>query len=251
MKDIVHEILSHAGELLINKKNNRVSLKADSYDITTLVSEADIEVNNVIINKLKSKYPTYSIFSEETGIIDNNSDKTWFLDPLDGTSNYLRNIPLWGISLGLVDKNDVTFGAIYLPALNQYYYAELGKGAYKNGKQIFVSKRSIDKSLFFGRSIYKNKLQLDLELIKKVGLVKIVDSSSFELSHIASGHGEIYTLKNVPHDVVAGVCLIREAGGKVTDFNGENWNIGSEGIIASNGIVHDDVLKYRDGSLSF
>lgn len=106
------------------------------------------------------------------------------MDPLDGTSNYTRALPLWGISIG-----------------------------------------------------------------KEVGLVKIIDSSSYELTQIACGNAEIYVLVSVPHDVATGTIIIQEAGGRVTDFEGKEWNINSKGIVATNGKIHNKVLSLRDKTI--
>lgn len=245
MKNDIYQIIKEAGNLLLKQKGhpNKVSLKNDNYDLASLVSQADISSEKLIINKLEKLFPQDNIFSEETGLINKNSNKTWYIDPLDGTSNYLRNIPLWGISVGLVESGKPILGVIYIPELEQLYYAENTKGAFLNDQKIHVSSRQIDKALFFGRSYYNKKLNLNTKIGELVGLTKIVDASSYELSQIAAGNAEVYSLVNVPHDVVAGIVLVTEAGGKVTDFEGNDWNPNSKEIIATNGIVHDQILK--------
>jgi myo-inositol-1(or 4)-monophosphatase len=168
---------------------------------------------------------------------------------LDGTSNFTREIPLWGITIALVENGVPTIGAMYFPELNKFFYAELGNGATLNDLPIHVSKRAIIEALFYSRSYYKKQLYLDMKLGKAVGLVKIVDSSAYELSQIASGNAEIYAMVSVPHDVIAGVVLVTEAGGKITDFEGNSWNIKSKGIIVTNGVIHNEVIRLRDKSL--
>ncbi len=252
MKDAVIELLNNAGKLLLEKANsNIVYLKGGDYDFTSIVSEADLASEKLILERLEKLYPDHNIYSEEKGLIEKGSEKIWYVDPLDGTSNYTRGIPLWGISIGLIDSGIPIFGAINLPALNEVVYAEKGGGAFLNGKKITVSKRSLRESLYYGRGYYKGKLGLDTKLGETVGLVKIVDSSCYELAQIAKGNAEIYSLINVPHDVAAGVVIVREAGGKVTDFDGSEWTLNSKGIVATNGIIHEEVLKLRDTHLYY
>lgn len=250
MKEDVIEILEDAGKLLLEKAgNNKVYLKDGNYDFVSLVTEADFASEKLIIERLENIFPDHNIFSEEKGFIEKGSDKTWYIDPLDGTSNFTRGVPLWGISIGLIDSGEPIFGAISIPALKQIAYAEKGSGAFLNGNKISVSRRLIKEALFYGRGYYKNKLCLDTKLGEAVGFTKIVDSSSYEFVQIACGNAEIYSLVNNPHDVTAGVVLVREAGGKVTDFDGSEWTVKSKGAVATNGVIHEEILKLRDTSL--
>ena len=250
MKDIISKILKEDSELIFKMRSqNNVFLKDDSFDLASIVSDADIASESFLIKKIKENFPNDSIYSEEKGLVDNASNRIWYIDPLDGTSNFVREIPIWGITMGLVDDGVPVIGAMYFPEFDKFFFAELGKGATVNDKPIHVSKRVLNESLFYSRSYYKKHLYLDTKIGKEVGLVKIVDSSAFELSQIASGNAEIYAMTNVPHDVVSGIVLVKEAGGKVTDFEGNNWNLESSGIIVTNGVVHKDVVRLIDKSL--
>ena len=162
--------------------------------------------------------------------------------PFIVTSNFIRNIPLFGISIGLVEGGVPVFGILYFPALDKLFLAEKDGGAFMNGKKIHVSDRSIDESLYMAGGLFRGGQQLHSELAQNVGIIKIIDSSSHTLAHIACGDAEIYYLANVPHDVVAGVCIVREAGGMITDGLGGEWNLKSDKILVTNKKIHEDVL---------
>ena len=120
--------------------------------------------------------------------------------------------------------------------------AEKNKGAFANNKKIKVSDRELKKSLYYSGGYFKGKFGLEKSISDKVGVVKVIDASSYEFAQIAMGDAEIYYLTNVPHDVVAGVCIVREAGGKVSDGAGKSWSTNSKEILVTNGKVHKEVL---------
>src|SRR3989339_869301 len=134
-------------------------------------------------------------------------------------------------------------GVLYFPALNLLLKAEKGKGAFANDKKISVSNREINKSLYYSGGKFKGHIQLKKNICEKISLVKIIDASSYEFAQIAMGDAELYVLESIPHDVAAGVIIVQEAGGKVTDYEGSEWNLQSKGIVASNKVIHNEVIK--------
>lgn len=232
-----------AGKVLLKYYGKvKMSSKDEYFNAASLISDADIKSEKIIVDILKEKFPDHNIYGEEGTSINKDSSYTWVIDPLDGTSNFSRNIPLFGISIGLMKDKDPLLGVLYFPKLDLLVYAEKGKGAYCNEEKISVSKRGVSESLFYNAGPYKGKFSLEEEVVSKIGLLKIVDSSVYELAQIAKGEAELYILESVLHDVLAGVVIVREAGGKVTDKQGNLWTPDSKTIVVSNGVIHEDVL---------
>jgi len=248
-KKIAIDAAKKAGKILMAHyaKDLKIELKTDSYDVVSVVTEVDIKSEEKIINILKEKFPDHGIYGEESKGTNMNSDYIWYIDPLDGTSNFTRHIPLFGISIGLVYKGKPIIGVLYFPALNILLSAEEGKGCFVNNKLTKVSSRQLSESLYYAGGKFKGEAQIKSQIYQKCGLVKIIDASSYEFAQIALGDAEIYYLANVPHDVVAGICIVREAGGKITDGQGNPWSIGSKTILATNGLIHEEVVNDLKG----
>jgi len=244
MLPIAIKAAKEAGKILMKHYNkSQIVYKGEHFDAASILTQADIESEKKIVEILKKNFSDHNIFSEEAVQENKGSEYSWYIDPLDGTSNFARNIPLFGISIGLVKNNRAILGVLYFPALGLLLKAEKNKGAFANGKKITVSNRELKKSLYYSGGYYKGKLQLEKTIGDKVGLVKVIDVSSYEFAQIAMGDAELYILTNILHDVVGGVIIVREAGGKVTDYDGLEWNLQSKGIVASNKVIHDDVVK--------
>ena len=223
--------------------NVSVRFKEEGFDVGSVVTDADMESERKIIDILSENFPEHAIYGEETGMRGEEGEYTWYIDPLDGTSNFTRHIPLWGISIGLVKNGEPVLGVLKFPALDILVFAEKGKGCSANGKTGQVSPRPIEKSLYYSGGKFGGKgMQFKKTLAEKSGFVKIIDASSYELAQIAMGEAEIYYLANVPHDVVAGISIVRESGGMVTDGEGNPWRIDSRDILATNGVCHADAL---------
>lgn len=210
------------------------------------VTKADTESEKLITKLIKEKFPGHGIYGEE-GIRSNTSaEYVWFIDPLDGTTNFSRSIPLFGISLGLAYRKEPIIGALYFPELNLLLSAEKEKGAFANEKLINVSDRQLAESLYYISTAETRDGWTFPSLKNKVGWVRAMDVSSFEFASIAMGNSELYTFKKSPHDMVAGAIIIKEAGGRVSDEKGNDWNTDSSFIIASNNIIHNEVLQIID-----
>lgn len=246
--EVATSAAKEAGKILMSHYGNAdVTFKNERFDVGSMVTLADQESETNIVETLKRQFPTHGVCGEEGTSINRTADYVWFIDPLDGTSNFTRNIPLFGVSLGLTHKGEPIVGVLYFPTLNLLVSAAKNKGAYANGKKIQVSGRSLEKSLYYAGGKFNNKNQINNSLLENVGLVKIISASSFEFAQIAMGDAEIYYLVNSPHDVVAGVCIVREAGGRVTDQDGAPWKLDSKMILATNGTVHDQALHLIRG----
>ncbi len=213
-----------------------------------IVTKADLISEKEILKSIKKDFPSHGILSEEAGANKNKSDYLWLVDPLDGTTNFTIHNPLWAVSIGLLYKNKMILGVVYAPFLKELFVAELGKGAYLNGKKIRVSSKVSDKiinTFCHGSRIKDIKKSLRFATYQKLhGLdCRQLGSASIELGYVACGRTESIMIPGAhPWDVAAGTVLVREAGGRVTDFNNEEWQMESEDILASNGKVHKEIL---------
>jgi len=244
MLDIVVDAAKQAGEILMHHYGRvKTEFKVDDKGAASIVTQADLDSEAKIVEILKEHFPSFNIHSEEQVQEDNHSEYTWYIDPLDGTSNFTRNIPLFGVSIGLVKGTTPVLGVLYFPVLNLLVQAEQGQGAFANGQKLTVSKRELKHSLYYSGGYHNGHLQLEPKVAECVGLMKIIDASSYEFAQIAMGDAELYILNSVPHDVVAGIVIVQEAGGQVTDAQGAQWTPSSKTIVASNQVIHTDVLR--------
>lgn len=214
-----------------------------------IVTPADRGAEKIILNILKnSKYP---ILSEESGWVGQSSTSAWIVDPLDGTTNFTIGSPIFAVSIALVKNRQPVLAAVYAPILNTLYSAQIQKGAWKNGKPIRVSKiNKLNKSFVTycygsqGKNIMRT-VAIEKVMRQKALEVRQLGAASVELGLVASGRTDTIIIPGAhPWDVAAGVLLVKEAGGQVTDFKGQDWHFGSTDMLASNGKIHSIVLKY-------
>ncbi|MBU0619475.1 MAG: inositol monophosphatase family protein [Patescibacteria group bacterium] len=243
-----------AGKLALReyKNFNREEIKTKARH--QIVTKVDLASEKIIINEVKKNFPTHQILSEETGRISGTSNYLWIIDPIDGTTNFSMHNPLWAISIAVAKienkKTEIIFGIIYAPFLDELYVAEKGKGAKLNNKKIQISKVK-EKDIFLNAFCHGYKLSD----VKKIALYYYKQrlcgkkcfrfgAGSLELAFVAAGRIESAVIPGANSwDVAAGILLVKEAGGKATDFIGKPWQIDSKNIAASNGFVHKQVLK--------
>src|SRR3989338_3197958 len=184
-----------AGKILMSYFGNvAIEFKDTRFDVGSIVTKADRESEDIIVSIIKSHFPEHGIYGEEGTNHNPNAEYVWYIDPLDGTSNFVRNIPLFGVSIGIVHKDKPVCGVLYFPALNLLVEAEVRKGAFANGEKIHVSERPLAQALYysggkFGRK-FKGIFQLNTAIANVCGLLKIIDASSYEFAQIAMGDAE-------------------------------------------------------------
>ena len=246
--DIGIEAAREAGKFLLDNfgKISQIKKKGDRDFATNLDREAEA----MIIEKIKACFPDHGILAEESGKSGADNEYIWIIDPLDGTHNFMRNIDIFGVSIGVVHKQkDFIAGVIYMPKDDELYSAEKGAGAYKNNKKISVSSRADLKecSLAFDSSIrYSPKPMLSAlgDLAKEVFNIRMLGSSARHLSYIAEGVLDAAVeFHDRPWDFAAGVCLIEEAGGILSDLKGAPLTYKNVGYIASNKKVHQNIVE--------
>lgn len=243
--NVAIEAAKEAGIFLWENFGNvgQIEKKGDRNFATNLDKAAEV----MIINKIKDNFPSHGIIAEESGSSDLDSDYLWIIDPLDGTHNFIRNIDIFGVSIGVVHKQKFVAGVIYMPKDKELYAGEKGGGAYKNGKKISVSFNSELKecSISFDSSIrYSPAIMLKVldNLAREVFNVRMFGSSARALSYVAEGKLDfVVEFHDRPWDFAGGVCIIEEAGGKLADLKGRPLTYKTIGYIASNSLVYNKV----------
>ncbi|MBD3316891.1 MAG: inositol monophosphatase [Chitinivibrionales bacterium] len=198
-------------------------------------------------------FPHHGIVGEEGGRQANDAEYVWVVDPLDGTHNYIRGIPLYGVSIGVMRKGCHVVGVVYMPETDCMYAAERGAGAFRNGRRIHVSstKELARCSMSFDSGIRRaprRTLDALARLAPRVFNIRMFGASTVLLTYLAEGRIDFAVeFDDQPWDFAAGVCMIREAGGVVTTPTGETPAMDSCGYIASNGHVHDQIAAILAG----
>jgi myo-inositol-1(or 4)-monophosphatase len=254
MLNIAIEAAREAGQFLIDNVGRVRSIEIKQGEERNLVSEIDKGSEALIITRIKDKYPGHAILAEESGASGTGAEYTWIIDPLDGTTNYLHGIPIFSVTIGIERRGELVAGVIFDPNRNEIYTVEQGGGAFCNGIRLTVSRSStLISSVIvtgFPYDITENPGQVvehfESFLMEARGLRRL-GSAAIDLAYVAQGRfdgfyeGTLHTW-----DMAAGVLLVREAGGQVTDFAGRPIDIRQKTIVASNGIIHDammDVLR--------
>lgn len=238
-----------AGEKLLERYYKYARNDARFKSSHEIVTKSDAISEKIIISEIKKHFPDHRILSEESGKFKGASDYLWVVDPLDGTHNFSMHNPLWAVSLALFKGDELVLGVVFAPVLNELFLAEKGGGAWLNGRRIKVSRYKGEKVI--NTFCHGSKLSDIKKALKYYNYHKLHDldcrqlgSASLELAYTACGRIEsIFVPGANSWDVAAGVLLVREAGGRVTDFQNKNWNLKSPEMAASNGLVHKDILN--------
>ena len=215
-----------------------------------LVTEMDTRSERAVVGTLRASFPDHGIIAEEETTIRNGSGYTWIIDPLDGTTNYAHGYPCFSVSIALEHKGDVITGVVYDPMRDELFTAHKGQGAYLNGKRIKVSTvDALIKSLLatgfpYDRKVSeKNNLDYFHDLLMASQEVRRDGSAALDLCSVAAGRFDgFWELKLKPWDVAAGSLIVCEAGGRVTDLSGNTFDIFADEVLASNGIIHGQMV---------
>ena len=226
----------------------QVSLKGPG----DFVTNCDKKVEKILIEELEKARPDYSILSEEIGEINKGNSCRWIIDPIDGTANFLHGIPHFAISVGLEENKEIVCGIIYDPIKDEMFLAEKGNGSYLNNQRIRVSARSkLEDSIVFTGGPRKNAENKN-EALKEYNNFSLVvntpirkmGSAALDMAYVAAGRCDGFWQRNLSYwDIAAGIILIKEAGGFVTDFNGNNKYIENKTILATNAKIGDQMRQ--------
>ncbi len=227
-------------------KPKKVSLKENN--IRNAVTEVDLRIEKLIRKIIHKKFPDHKVIGEEFGsgqLLKN--DVVWIIDPIDGTNNFIRGIPLCCISIAVWQNGKPVIAVLYNPLTNQLFLANAGKGAYLNGQKIHVTKVGrIDRALGgIGWSLKLNRAEkMFATIVPFVNKARALGTTALQLAYVASGIYDYYTVNDMHiWDVAAGILLIEEAGGKVTDWQGKKPNYHVSELVASNGKIHSQLIQ--------
>lgn len=225
--------------------------------INNLVTEADHASEKAILETIQEQFPDHYILSEEAGAIATNSEYKWIIDPIDGTVNFAHGIPICCVSIGVEQQGEMILAAVYNPLLKEFYFAEKGKGATLNGAVIKVSKHAevMQACLVTGfpytyLDMPNGPLQTFERFIRKGVPVRRLGSAAMDLCWVAAGRFDgFYEHKLQAWDSAAGFLIVEEAGGKVTDYTGMYYSPYQPQILATNGKIHEEMLKWINDEL--
>lgn len=239
------------------KKNGKIfkknfghpgNVKIKNGDPRNFVTEIDLLIETNIREAIAKKFPKHKIIGEEfSRARENNTDYFWILDPIDGTTNFINGVPFCCISIGLWDKKGPLMGVVYNPVLEMLYVAERGKGAYLNGKKITCPKISkLSEAIGAIGWLYpEGGIKIFSKLVRVCRKVRVYATSTWQACLVASGNLGFFTTNEVNiWDIAAAACIVREAGGKITEINGKPLSLHSQSVLVTGGKIHNELIKY-------
>ncbi len=238
-----------AAEVL--NEHSRTGFQVEYKNVVNLVTDADRQAEQRIIDTISAAYPDHQILAEEGGLAaDSRSPYKWLVDPLDGTTNFAHAFPVYCVSIGLEFHGRCILGVVLDPTRHELFTAEAGEGAFLNGEPIRVSRTaSLNAALLVTGFAYDirenpdNNLNHFARFSLRAQGVRRVGAAALDLCYVASGRFDgFWELKLYPWDTAAGMVILQEAGGHVTDLKGEPFSIYGQGIVASNGLIHKELL---------
>ena len=221
-----------------NAPDSRLKLENDTLQVVT---DYDAAAEELILGSLKKTFPEHAFFSEEVGDDERTSDYRWVVDPIDGTSNYARQIPFFCVSIGLTYKNEPVLGVVYQPITDELFTAEKGKGAFLNGQRIRVSDASELSRAFVtldrGKSQHEKQrlLAVMAEVTKHVRSTRMPGSGALQTCYAACGRFDAAIFNGLSfYDVAAAAVIAREAGAQISDFSGQDWELKTGDMLTTN-----------------
>ncbi len=251
LKSTLIKAAQAAGALIQERINGKFSVetKAGPND---LVTEVDKASEALIMDIIRQDFPGHFILSEEIGEVKMDSSTKWIIDPIDGTVNFANGIPLCCVSIGIEHEGNMILGAVYNPMMNEFFFAEKGKGAFLNDNAIRVSQQDQVKHAclvtgfpYTYLDMENGPLEVFSRLIRKGIPVRRLGSAAIDLCWVAAGRFDgFYEHKLNAWDSAAGFLMVEEAGGVVTDFAGDAYSPYQPHIVATNGKIHQELLHW-------
>ena len=244
-----------AGAAEILRFFNREFKISNKEGVNNLVTEADHAAEKAIMNVIKTHFPGHQFLAEETGEVKQSSEYKWIIDPIDGTVNFAHAIPINCVSIAVEKEGQIIMACVYNPHLNELFFAEKGKGATLNDEPIRVSAetQTVKACLVTGFpytyiNMQNGPLEIFERFIRKGVPVRRLGSAAIDLCWVACGRFDgFYEHKLEPWDSAAGYLIVEEAGGKVTDLQGNKFSIYQHRLLATNGKIHDEMLRVING----
>ena len=245
--NVLHQAVQKAGRRLLRDFGEVENLQVSSKGPGDFVSQADLRAEQTLKEELSKARPSWAFLGEEGGQAEGDWEWRWVVDPLDGTTNFLHGIPQWAVSVGVerridAERTELVAGCIYNPASNELFWAEKGMGAFLNDRRLRVSgRRDMVQSLFatgipFAKTSRKAEFSLTLaKLMPQVAGVRRFGSAALDLAWVAAGRYEgFWELGLNKWDIAAGIVLVREAGGLITDPDGGEGFYESGHVVCGN-----------------
>ena len=240
-----------AGEILTDYFHNGVTMRTKSASVD-LVSDADVDAERAIANVIRSHFPEHSILGEEENSDDVNAEHLWIVDPLDGTTNFAHGIPHFAVSIAYYHDGQPDTGVIFNPIRDDWYVARTAGGATHNGQPIQVGSQTRLDEVVIGTGFYYDRgemmeatlASIDRLFKQQIHGIRRFGTASLDLAMVACGQfGAYFEYQLSPWDFAAGRLLVDAAGGKVSTCTGAALPLQTTSLLASNGRLHDDVLK--------
>lgn len=250
VEKFIKNLTREAGKKLLfyfKGENKLISLRGTTKEIVT---RYDKIIDKFIIQRIEKEFPEYSILTEESGFIEKKKEFLWIVDSLDGSSNFANKNPLFSVCICLCINNEPFLSSIYAPMIDEFYFAKKSGGAYLNGKRIKVSKinRLKESYIVYCEGNEKNKKRIANifhQVYPKVKDLRKIGSAGIESAWVAAGRVDaFFTTKIDPWDVATGILLVQEAGGQISDFQGNLWQIKRSDLIFSNCLIHKNLQNY-------
>lgn len=260
--EVAKEAATLAGNYL--EKNYRMQSRQKELNLqlkseVDLVTKCDLESQEMVCDYILSHFPDHSILAEEDLNVQNNSQLLWVIDPIDGTTNFAHSLPMFSVSIAFFEIGRPVVGVLYIPILNEMFHAVRGTGAFLNGGRISVSDtKDMNNALLATGFPYDRRSNADeyIGLFKSFLMrcrgVRRMGSAAIDMAYVATGRFDGFWERGLhPWDTGAGVLLVEEAGGKVTGFAGQDFDLFGKNrkeCLASNGTIHQDMLTVISAS---
>ena len=252
MLNIAIRAARHAGDFIVRKINKLPEIQVEVKAKNDFVSEVDREAESRILEDLLKAYPGHGIVAEESGVIQGTDDYRWIIDPLDGTTNYLHGFPHYAVSIACEHQGKIIHGVVYDPFKQELFCASRGDGATLNNRRIRVSKNtSLEGALiatgfpFRNPELTESYMKQFNQFLNKTGDIRRAGAAALDLAYIAAGRLDGYWESGLESwDLAAGGLIVREAGGLVTDFQGESNFLENGEIVAGNPKIISEMLRH-------
>lgn len=247
----VVELTKKVGSWIFDQINRVNENNVEYKGIHNLVTYVDKTAEEMLISELKKLLPEAGFIAEEDDKLQKAKHFNWIVDPLDGTTNFIHKVPLYSISIALMDKEEVVLGVVHEINLKESFFAWKGGGAFLNDKPIRVAETSdLDQSLLATGFPYYDYNRLDeymdlfKDMMKSSRGVRRLGSAAVDLAYVACGRFELFYEYGLnPWDVAAGAFIVQQAGGEISTFSGDDNYIFGKEIVASNGKIHEEFMK--------
>jgi myo-inositol-1(or 4)-monophosphatase len=241
-----------AGNIIAKGFENQSELQIEAKGDNDYVTRIDKEAEQAIIHKIKQSYPEHSFVGEEGGVVEGDNDFKWIIDPLDGTTNFIKGIPHFAVSIALMHKGRLDQAVVFDPLRGELFTASRGAGAQLNGFRIRASKaKELSQTILATAFPFRNKASLPKyqesfnKIFMQAGDIRRSGSAALDLAYVAAGRYDGYWERGLkPWDIAAGELLVRESGGLVTDFTGDNDPMHKGDIVAGSPKVVQILVKH-------